>query len=224
MYPWSDYVYRGDDLFKALIPSIKRCSDSEEIELSIIDTGTRDIYGRHRVHNHEKYEKRLYRSLPENEIIYTLSDCFEGNTWHLSKALDLAVRQSTADCLLLVGIDIILPPNLVDVYFDNVIDGEEVWVPHCYNILEGQLLAIPTHDNRKKYNGWRIARGILGIAKTDYFAIGGYPLDRVGFRVGVDAYLLKKCEENFQVNEDKCLGMFHLHHENSKVMLKGRLE
>lgn len=218
-YPWTQAVERQKELFEALVPSIQRCKDSGRIELSIIDTGTRDIYNRKRKHNAKDLERRLKEELPN--VVYSLEDCFDDNgTWHLSKALHLAARQASHDRFFFVGIDIILPKGfcfLMDMFVSN----GQVWVPLCYNLLPGQKWEIPKQP--KKFNGWRIAQGILGITREDFYRVGGYPIGKVGFRVGIDKALLVKCRNNYKLNSHRQEGLFHLHHEHSKAGLKGKV-
>ena len=213
---------KQETLYRALLASLARCDNLPYIELSVIDTGTYDQYGRdrHKTYNHLVTAWQCLSKLPN--VIYNRVDCFTNGEWHMSKALHLAVEQSHNDYIFVVGIDIIVPQNLYQLYFDNVKEGKEVWVPRCYNLIRDQPWEIPAQP--LQFNGWRTARGLMGMAKSDYFACGGYPTRKVGFRVGIDAHLLRQAEKRFKLNEFRCEGLFHEHHMDSNAVLKSRLE
>ena len=220
LYPFAVKGEKTQTLFEALIPSLQQCDDMEAIELSIVDCGTEDIYGRNRKYD---YRVPMWRAASMlNNLVYTQRECIVDGAWHMSQALHYAVEQATSDYIFVVGIDIILPKNLLKLYANNVKMGKEVWVPRCYNILPGQPWRIP--DKPERYNGWRTARGLMGMAKYDYYSCGGYPTHKVGFRVGIDAHLLRRAEQRYKVNEFRCEGLFHLHHMDSNATMRSRLE
>lgn len=229
IYPWYMEHDRLCDLFDALIPSIGKMKQKHKLQFSLVDNGTRDIWGLKRKHNAEIFRRKIaeYFSKIEVKFIYSLKDNFvklpDGRVvWHLSKTLDDSIKQSTGKDLFIAGADLILPENFVELFEANVKKGKEVWIPHCYNLLRGQEWKIPA--NPHFLNGWRTARGIHGFTRYDYKAVGGYPIHRPGFRVGIDATILKKFTKKFKLNEFKCKGLFHLHHVGSKAIMPGKIE
>lgn len=229
IYPWYGPHDRLGDLWDALLPSIEKMDNKSQVQFSLVDNGTRDIHGMNRKHDADKFERNIREFCNDIGVkfTYSLKDNFAPHpktgqdVWHLSKTLDDAINQSRGKDLFIAGADLILPKDFVKRCNDNIKKGKEVWVPHCFNLMRGQSWKEQyTHP----LNGWRVARGILGITRVDYKAVGGYPVKRIGFRVGIDAALLKKCINNFKLNEFKCPGLFHLDHEGSKARLPGKIE
>jgi len=218
-YPWTKEIERTEELFDALIPSIQRCEENNRIELSIVDTGTRDIFNRRRKHDWINFKERILKELPTAK--YQIADCLVGQKWHMSKALMIAAAQAKGELFFFSGIDLILPKGFVHM-MDLFVGKGEVWVPLCYNLLPGQEWTIP--EKPEEMNGWRVAKGIMGIRREDFYSVGGYPVEKIGFRVGIDNALLQKCSKKYKVNSVKCEGLFHLHHAYSKASLPGKIE
>lgn len=209
-YPWYREYDRTEEIFDVLIASMNRCKRKGELELSIVDGGTEDIWGRQRRHISSVFLGNLFKSWDgklkysyDKEVIYRRS----GNrrSFWVSKAVDKSVKQSSYDMVLTVGIDIEIPVDFVDIYESWVSPGN-VFVFRCWHIRRDM-----PREQMPNLGGWRSARGIIGAMKSDYFQVGGQDLP--GFvkdKADTDLYLrLKKA---FNLKEIYPKGMFHVDH------------
>ena len=213
-YPWYREHDRTEDIFKALVDSIDKNPRKDEITLSIVNGGVRDIWGYNREHDEKTFHKRL-KDILGDKLVYTYSGDFitkihpMSERFWFSKAIKVAVDKALSYKLFLSGIDIALPPDFVDLY-DKYVSSKKVWVPFSYNVL----CDIEREIQNIVGCCWHTARGIVGILKKDYDAIGGYNIDYVKDNSDSNFFNRMKAA-NYDIKMEKTNGLFHIAHPGS---------
>lgn len=213
-YPWYREYDRTQEIFDVLIKGLNRCRDVENFELSIIDAGVLDVWGRGRIHHSREFEVKL-----ANEFKGILKYKFDEESIHYddkkvprfwaAKAIDKSVRQSSSDKILIFGIDCFAPTDLLERYNKNVKDGKP-WIIMSYNIP-----AFTKMEKGGSYSGWHTAKGIVGILKSDYNKVGGYDHKFIKDKSDSDFYV--RMVKNYEIYVNKEDGFFHVNHPGSNA-------
>jgi hypothetical protein len=209
-YPWWRSFDRTEEIFDVLIDSMNKCKDKDLLELSVIDGGVFDIWGKERKHNAAKFEQRLSNewkgklkySLDKSVIHYRSN---ERKAFWVARAIDLAVKQASYEKVLTIGIDCEMPHNIIEV-INNWVDYGKVLVFNCFHIRRDFPRIHEPH-----YGGWRSARGITAVMKQDYLAIGGAE-DTGMIKDRADSLRYLKLKEVYDLKEIREPGMFHVDH------------
>ncbi len=203
-YPWTRLQDRTDELFEVLIPSLNRIEKKDQVELVILHMGNRDIWGFNRKHSISDFRDRVADAWDGNLLINLSWNCIHPGPplllW-LSKAQNEMIRYITNDRFLTIGIDIEVPPNIVDLYNDWVKPGV-VWVVIMAHV-----------DRDRNFINWRDrANGMIGMMRQDYFDLGG--CDESYIRTKYDNHFAKRISrsENYRFIREKVKGVNHVQH------------
>lgn len=211
-YPWWRQYDRTEEIFDALIGSMNKCKDKHLLELSVIDGGVLDVWGRREKREHDvvKFEERL-RNKWKGKLKYSLDDTVihyrsKGRkSFWVARAIDLAVKQASYEKILTIGIDCELPSNIIEV-INNWVDPGKVLVLHCFHIRRD----FP-RVHKPYFGGWRSANGITAIMKKDYLAVGGS--EKTGMiKDKSDSLRYKKLKKTYNLKEIRAVGLFHVDH------------
>jgi len=213
MYPWHRKFKRSQELINVLIASMNKCNHKEELELSIVDAGTEDIWykGKNaRSHDSGEYLEKI-KSKWKGKLQYTLDpmgllSCKNGSDklW-LAYLSEKSVIQSSGKYIFTSGMDIYLPRDFVNIYLDNVYKGRcAVFLP--YHVRKGfPRKRTPTEGS------FRSAKGLIGITRDDYIKNGGTNIkDYIRFRYDSERYTRFKKSLNMVVIKNQSL--LHVDH------------
>jgi LmbE family N-acetylglucosaminyl deacetylase len=208
-YPWYREWDRSEELFKVLIPSMVKAGPNN-FELSICDAGIVNVWQEYKTRPYPINDvyARLKREWP-GRLVYTATDravtsaaSDRPNRFWVAHAVNHAVWQSTSDYIFIQNIDIEIPTNFSEKYFEYVKENT-FWVAKCYNIRRN----FPRkHEN----GGWRSARGLVGMMKKTYYDVGG--TDEKFIKDRHDSDLYARLFKKYTCIEDKCEGLFHIDH------------
>jgi len=209
-YPWYRAYDRTEEIFDVLLPSILEMDSGDQIELSIMDGGTSDVWKKNRQHDSDAFKQRISRTIGNIPLVYTLDPgciTFHDGMERFWKgyAIEMAARQSTGDKLFLIGIDSTVPPGLSEL-FSMFVDDESAMVLYPFNIFRGKPYS--TH----KDNGfWRNARGITGFTRDTYFGIGGTQYFKFK-KSKQDSNRYDRAEKELQLSHLRIKGCYHIDH------------
>jgi hypothetical protein len=208
-YPWYRDYDRSEEIFDVLIPSLNAMDEKERIEISIVDAGVRDVWGKKRRHDVSRFYERLCEAWG-GALVYTVTSLgitprghgAPGRIW-ISRLVDESVHQASSDWLFLTNIDIHHPKNLLLRYEEHVARGR-IWAPVTYHIHR----LMPRENDR---GGWRnCGKGILGVHRADYRAVGGQDTGYVKDRH--DADLWDRLRGRYAWSRGELPGLFHIDH------------
>lgn len=206
-YPWTRIEDRTEELFEVLIPSLNRVDQSDQVELVILHLGNRDIWGKGRKHDIGEFTIRLESKLKIKFMLNRSWNCIHPGPpeklW-LSKAQNETIKYISSDRFLCIGIDIEVPPNIVDLFNSRVRSGL-VWIVTMAHV-----------DRDRNFINWRDqANGMIGMLKTDYFDLGG--CDESMIRTKYDNHFSKMASRSgkLKIIKERIEGVNHVQHPRS---------
>jgi hypothetical protein len=227
-YPWYREYDRSHEVFDVLVKGLNKVKGAEELELCLTDGGVEDIWARRsekgRSWDAVTFKKRLKKEF-KGKLNYSLAGALvhtsdNGNKrFWLVQGVIRSVRRASYENLLIFGIDCYAPEDLVERY-SSIVKPGTAWVPLSYNVPQGAPLAITGGPGRC----WHTARGIVGIKRQDYKAVGGYEGSLPLISTQSDSNFYMRMVEKMEIVMRKEEGLFHVNHPGSNANKKWKLE
>ena len=221
-YPWYREYDRSQEVFDVLIRGLNTMHGVEDTELCLVSAAVMDVWRREyenpRSFNNEQFEEDIRKQF-KGKVKYLLNEsCINRDVtgtprYWCSKSIDTAVKISTNDYIMIVGIDCYITGYFMSDYFERVKNGES-WVLLSTGANSVEDIEYIEANQFKRF--YYTARGIVGMFKDDYYKIGGYDVN----------YLKDKSDSNFyrrmiasdlEVKEERVKNVYHVHHPGSHM-------
>ena len=227
-YPWYREYDRSNETFDVLIRGLNTMHGVEDTELCLVSAAVMDVWRREyenpRSFNNEQFEEDIRKQF-KGKVKYLLNEsCINRDVtgtprYWCSKSIDTAVKISTNDYIMIVGIDCYITGYFMSDYFERVKNGES-WVLLSTGANSVEDIEYIEANQFKRF--YYTARGIVGMFKDDYYKIGGYDVNYLKDKSDSNFYL-RLMESDLKVKEERVKNVYHVHHPGSHMGGASRL-